>query len=179
MKKVLLAVLGVLVLEAAAVLLVLWSGAYDIGTSNQDNRLVNWMLDTGMTRSVKRHAQGIKPPPLSDPQMVATGFQLYDEMCVVCHGGPGQSRGEIAKGIWPEAPSLTMAASDWNAAELFWITKNGIKFTAMPAWGPTHEEDKIWAMVAFLKKLPDLSPEDYQAMKSKARPAEQQGGQEP
>jgi len=31
--------------------------------------------------------------------------------------------------------------------------------TAMPTWGPTHDDQRIWAMVAFLQKLPELTPE--------------------
>jgi len=34
----------------------------------------------------------------------------------------------------------------------------------MPAWGPTHNDQRIWAMVAFLQKLPDLTPEQYQIL---------------
>ena len=34
----------------------------------------------------------------------------------------------------------------------------------MPAWGITHEDERIWAMVAFLQKLPELTPEQYQIL---------------
>jgi ketosteroid isomerase-like protein len=36
--------------------------------------------------------------------------------------------------------------------------------TAMPAWGATHDDQRIWAMVAFLQKLPSLTPEQYQIL---------------
>ena len=56
--------------------------------------------------------------------------------------------------------------------ELFWVTKNGIKMTGMPAWGKTHSDKKIWAMVAFMKKLPDMSAEEYKKMESQSEPME-------
>ena len=89
----------------------------------------------------------------------------------MCHGAPGQEPAEIAKGLWPETPDLKKAVPDWTPGELFWITKNGIKFTAMPAWGPTHDDDKIWDIVAFLERLPSVSPSEYQQLQASA-PAE-------
>ncbi len=48
-----------------------------------------------------------------------------------------------------------------TAAELFWVTKNGIRFTAMPAWGPSHGDQGLWDVVAFLLTLPKLSAAEY------------------
>jgi len=55
---------------------------------------------------------------------------------------------------------------------LFWVIKNGVKMTAMPAWGPTHSDQKIWAMVAFLEKLPHMTAAQYQEMDKMAGPGE-------
>jgi mono/diheme cytochrome c family protein len=35
--------------------------------------------------------------------------------------------------------------------------------TGMPAFGKTHKDDKIWAIVAFLEKLPGMTKEQYKA----------------
>ena len=42
--------------------------------------------------------------------------------------------------------------------------------TGMPAWGKTHKPELIWDMVAFLQKLPQLTPEQYKAMTAEADP---------
>ncbi|BBI65577.1 hypothetical protein HSBAA_PA_1800 (plasmid) [Vreelandella sulfidaeris] len=36
--------------------------------------------------------------------------------------------------------------------------------TGMPAWGATHEDEELWEMVAFLKTLPELSEQEYNAL---------------
>jgi mono/diheme cytochrome c family protein len=162
---VLLTVIGVLVLEAAVLLGVMWWGGYNISTYNHDVGIVNWFFDTGMERGVETHAKGITVPDLNDPKKVQGGFVHYDEMCVMCHGGPGVEPGEIGKGLWPKAPNLIQTVPEWTPQQLYWITKNGIKFSAMPAWGPTHNEEELWGMVAFLEKLPKISAEEYAAMK--------------
>ncbi len=38
--------------------------------------------------------------------------------------------------------------------------------TGMPAFGPSHSDQEIWSIVAFLKQLPDLTSEDYKALKN-------------
>ena len=164
MKKVILTIIVVLLLAAIGVFLLGYSGVYSVSMLNHDTPFINRLLLEGKERSIKRQAVGITVPPLDDPTRVRAGSAHYKEMCAQCHGAPGAHAGEIAKGLWPEAPDLEMSASDWTPAELFWITKNGIKFSAMPAWGPTYSDDKIWDIVAFLQKLPDLSGKDYQQM---------------
>ena len=52
----------------------------------------------------------------------------------------------------------------------FWVIKHGIKMSAMPAWGSSHDDPTIWSMVAFLRKLPELSPEQYKSIVAKAPP---------
>lgn len=173
---VVLSVLLLLIAEAAAAFILLYSGTYNISTLNHDIGPINWALDTGMTRSVMHHAQQIQAPPLTDRAMIQAGFEDYHEMCVACHGAPGVSPDEVGKGLWPDAPNLAKTVPDWTSGQLFWITKNGIKFTAMPAWGPTHSDNEIWAMVAFLEKLPQLSPAEYHEMEQKLKGGAHQHG---
>ncbi len=172
--KIFVTVLVVLAVFVVAGLFLIYSGAYDISTSNHDNRLMNWALDTAMTNSVKNHAEGITPPNLEDLAMVREGAAHYQEMCVGCHGAPGREPGEMAEGLWPTAPELAEQDLDWTAAQTFWIVKNGIKFTAMPAWGPSHSDDELWAIVALLERLPHLSPSEYQAMVKAAGPMKEE-----
>lgn len=164
MKNVFVTVIVVLLLEAAAWVVMIYSGVYDVSMANHDNGFVNWAFDTGTTRSVKHHALAVSKWPLNDPAMIREGREHFQEMCAMCHGAPGVEPGEIAQGLWPPAPDLRKVGNDWKPNELFWIIKNGIKFTAMPAWGPSHGDEKIWALVAFVRKLPDMSADDYNAL---------------
>ncbi|MGH9697368.1 MAG: c-type cytochrome, partial [Bryobacteraceae bacterium] len=49
-------------------------------------------------------------------------------------------------------------------AEEFWVVKHGLKMTGMPAWGVTHSDELLWNVVAFLRELPELTPDQYQAL---------------
>lgn len=166
MRKIISTIVIAVVIVVVGWTIFVFTGSYNVSTTNHDNGFVNWWLAQGAVRSVKNHASGIKAPSLDDPAMIQEGFQHYDEMCVQCHGAPGKDTDEIAKGLWPEAPDLSKSVPHWTPAQLFWITKNGIKFSAMPGWGATHDDKKLWAMVAFMEKLPKLSASDYHQMET-------------
>jgi len=63
-------------------------------------------------------------------------------------------------GLYPQPPNLAEDGID-NPGEAFWIIKHGIKMSAMPAWGKTHTDAQLWAVVAFLDKLPKMTPAQY------------------
>ena len=140
------------------------SGVYNCATTYPDPAPVAWVLDQTMTHSVQRHAAGIKVPPLGDPEMVNSGFTHYRQMCAGCHGAPGVSMAAMFKGLNPAPPKLVESVTDWKPNELFWIAKNGVRMTAMPGFGASHSDQVIWDIVAFLEKLPSLTPEQYKSL---------------
>jgi cytochrome c553 len=64
----------------------------------------------------------------------------------------------------PPPPDLSRRIADWEPAELFYIVKHGVKFTGMPAWPAPQRDDEVWAMVAFLRRLPDLDDAEYRRL---------------
>ena len=161
--KTLLTVVAILVLLGALALGVVYSGAYDVAATSPDEGLVGWALETAQERSVERRAKAVQVPPLEGPELLATGLVHYHEMCVTCHGAPGVPASEIGAGLNPFPPEMAEEAEELGPAELFWVVKNGIKMTGMPAFGPTHSDEELWAIVAFVETLPEMSGEEYAA----------------
>ncbi|MDH3304390.1 MAG: cytochrome c [Gammaproteobacteria bacterium] len=157
-------------LAIAAILMVgfAYSGLYDVSASAPHSGIVDWLLSTTSDASVKRRAKGILVPDLGDDAMALAGVNDFDAMCTGCHGAPGQEPEAIGQGLNPSAPDLAEAAIELTPAELFWVTKHGIKMTGMPAWGATHDDNALWPMVAFMTMLPEMDAEDYQAMLARA-----------
>src|SRR4030042_189687 len=149
----------------AGVALYIWSGSYNIAANVPHWGITHWFLEKVREQSITTHSGGITLPPLKDPKLVDVGFKNYHAICLSCHNAPGYSRTEIAKGLNPNPPDFTSKELKMRKeTELYWIIKNGIKMTGMPAFGPTHSEDELWGVVAFLKKLPSLKPEEYKTM---------------
>lgn len=141
-----------------------YSGLYDVSASSSHSGLTGWLLSTTSNASIKRRARSVEVPDLEDESLALAGINDFDSMCASCHGAPGREPEAMGKGLNPPAPDLAEEATELTTAELFWVTKNGIKMTGMPAWGATHDDSSIWPVVAFMKELPDLDGPAYQAM---------------
>lgn len=161
-------VLGIVAVVLGAVAFI-YSGIYDIAATTPHNPAVRWALHTTMHNSVAARAEDIAAPQGFDENQVRKGLEHFSETCVMCHGAPGVEPSVVGQGLRPEPPDLAEAAKKWAPAELFWIVNNGIKMTGMPAFGPAHTDEDLWAIVAFLGRLPTLSPEDYRALSSDAQ----------
>ncbi len=154
----------------------IYSGFYPIGADNKHNALTFFLLDTLRKKSIARASKDIKVPPLDDPQLLLSGGADYNDMCSGCHLQPGQKESDLSLGLYPKPPNLTVSAEEHghthedgghNALntieqQQFWVIKHGIMASGMAAFGATHSDERIWAMVAFLKKLPELTPDQYQ-----------------
>ena len=163
--KYALRTLIVIVILVMGFILFLESGIYNISAMSPHNKFTLWIIKTLKNNSIEhRYKSIVAPANLTDSTLVKIGFSHYNEMCAGCHGAPGIPSNEIGKGLYPHPPNLAHSAREMPPSELFWITKNGIKMTGMPAFGKTHSDDKIWDIVAFMEKLPTMTKEQYSAL---------------
>jgi mono/diheme cytochrome c family protein len=92
-------------------------------------------------------------PVANDPRAISAGRAAYTGSCAVCHGAKGDGRGAFGPNTYPDATDLTKAVPGRSDAQLFWIVKNGLGFTAMPAFGGQYKDEQIWALVAYMRVL--------------------------
>ena len=161
--RTVLAVLLLALVVAGVLLAIAFSGGYNVAATQPDGPLTRWTLSTIADRSIGRHAREVGAMPDLDSAALVRGLDHFHAMCVDCHGAPGFERNEVGEGLSPAAPDLSevVEAGEWSDAELFWIVKNGIKMTGMPAFGPTHGDGDLWSIVAIVKQLPELSDAEY------------------
>jgi mono/diheme cytochrome c family protein len=152
---------------------VAFTGAYQVGADVPHWGITRHAIGFVREHAIERGASDIKPPPLDDPALVRLGAEHYSEMCTGCHLAPGMGHSELRDGLYPKPPNLTRFAPD--PAEAFWVIKHGLKMTAMPAWGATHDDHTIWAMVAYLQKQPRMSAAEYQSLTANASAMEEHG----
>jgi hypothetical protein len=169
--RIAIAIIATAVLLAViAGVALIYSGAYYVGADRPHWAVTSWLLNEARSRSIRAHAAGIVVPPgLDDRAKILVGVTHFDEHCVVCHGAPGVPPGDIGKGLYPRPPDLTAAARFYTPGELFWIVKHGIRMSGMPAWGDDHIDAELWATVAFLEELTELSAQDYANLIAESR----------
>jgi mono/diheme cytochrome c family protein len=162
MKSLAIALLfGVAAVTIAALLILL--GIFDVAADVPHSKIVWTAMQLVRDRSIAARVKDIRVPSLDDRESIEDGARHYAEMCVGCHLSPDRRASELRDGLYPKPPDLSVRIQA-TPAEEFWVIKHGIKMSAMPAWGATHDDKAIWAIVAFLQTLPELSPERYQAL---------------
>ncbi|MEA2666990.1 MAG: hypothetical protein QOI11_3934 [Candidatus Eremiobacteraeota bacterium] len=150
---------------AAVVLLALVVfGAVETGAvpARADGALMpgeNWMAHTSLKATMVREAP--KPPyPFTQTDAdIATGAKLYVQNCAVCHGTANSTPTSIARGLGVRAPQFNKHdVMDDPEGETYWKIEHGIRFTGMPAYDKSLEEQAIWQIAYFLKRTPDHLP---------------------
>ena len=155
---------GALLAVIGAAAFGLYGGLYNVAADIPHTQPVFWLMTTVRERSIAAGATDVVVPhDLADPKRIASGAGQYAEMCSGCHLAPGMKRTEISRGLYPRAPELRRGSLP-TPAEDFWVVKHGLKMSGMPAWGVTRNDEILWDVVAFLRKLPELTPDQYQAL---------------
>jgi cytochrome c553 len=155
--------LGGLALALVIAGLAFWaSGLMPLQARSGHWPITNRFLQFTMQRSVKTHALAITPPPLQDDDaLLLRGATHFDLGCRPCHGSIRDDRPQVALAMLPPPPALPPRVDHWTSAQLFYIVKHGVKFTGMPAWPEQQRDDEVWAVVAFLRRMPHMSQDEY------------------
>jgi mono/diheme cytochrome c family protein len=61
----------------------------------------------------------------------------------------------------PTPANLANTGIEWEARDLFWTIKHGLKMTGMPGWAFRLPDDDIWTIVAYVHAMPYESPRAY------------------
>lgn len=163
------------VIQIIAVVGFAYSGWYDVAASSPHTGPMRWLLSTTARASIEQRAQAIDVPELESEALRLAGINDFEAMCADCHGAPGREPKPVGQGLNPPAPDLASVAARRSASELFWVTKHGIRMTGMPAWGVTHADEDLWAVVALLTILPELDAAGYESMLERAEGAGHHG----
>ena len=146
-------------------LLLVLSGLIDVASSSRQSGLTDWLWSMAVRQSVTFRSAGIEVPPLTDPAMIRRGAAHYDLVCAACHGSPTSSPEPFAEGLMPSPPLLMEQMEAWRPPRrIFWTVKHGIRHSAMPAWPTQLRDDEVWAMVAFLLDMPEMTDDAYAAL---------------
>jgi thiosulfate dehydrogenase len=130
--------------------------------ANADSKpaaLERWIANTALDATLERGTRELKNPVQLNDGNLITGVHLYAENCAICHGASDAKPSNLAQGFYIEAPQLAKdGVEDDPEAASFWKVKHGIRFTAMPSFNITLQEEEIWKIAMFLKEMDKLPP---------------------
>lgn len=179
--KLVLGILATAIVLALIAAGLVVTGAISFAADEPHSQWIFHAIETARERSIVARARGIEVPDLDDPRRLAVGAQHYAQMCAGCHLAPGMEETELHAGLYPQPPQFSEAGHDevpadqpvhihahgdprQAAARQFWIIKHGIKGSGMPAWGKTHDDERLWGLVAFVQRLPEMSEAEYRQL---------------
>jgi len=150
-----------------------WTG-YQLFTSGFSAKTEPHALEVFIARQIRHLAIPIEtrnapnPIPLN-PDVIKESLAHFADHCALCHANDGSGQTPIGKNVNPKALDLRLPdIQSMSDGEIFWVIHNGIRFTAMPAWGegdPAEDKDS-WKLVHFIRHLPQLTPEELDQMKA-------------
>lgn len=131
------------------------------------------LLETTLARRLRRSAIPARAKTLRNPlpatsEMLEHGRNHWADHCATCHANNGSGTTDIGRNLYPKAPDMrqrkTQSLSD---GELYYVIRNGVRMTGMPAWGKPEDGDsdhETWILVLFIRHLPQITPEEEKAM---------------
>lgn len=103
--------------------------------------------------------QDVPSLPPTSAAGLAEGKARYGMECAACHGMDGRGLTDNGRWMYPRAADLTSpAVQQYSDRELFWIVKNGIRLTGMPALGRVETDERIWHLVQYVRSLDSAAP---------------------
>lgn len=138
------------------------SGLIDYDASRGRWDITDWYLGVSAQQSITLRSIWLTVPDLNDPAALDRAAGHYEMVCAACHGSPAGPPEQFAEDMVPMPPRLIVQMDNWHPdARVFWTVKHGIKHSAMPAWPSQLRDDEVWDMVAFLKSMSSMQPEEY------------------
>jgi mono/diheme cytochrome c family protein len=132
------------------------------------------LVEVVLARTLRRAAvpsdlRGRENPLPMTPAILAEGRAHFADHCAVCHGNDGKGQTAMGPNFYPKVPDMTLRETQSRSdGELFATIENGIRLTAMPAWGngTAASAHGSWSLVHFIRHLPRITDEELREMRS-------------
>ncbi len=118
--------------------------------------------------AVPANARLLRNPVPPNPETLRHGMEHWADHCATCHANDGSGKTTIGTNLYPKAPDMrekeTQSLTD---GELYYIIRNGVRMTGMPAWGNPEDgenDHETWTLVLFIRHLPQLGEEEKHLM---------------
>jgi mono/diheme cytochrome c family protein len=151
------------------VIVLWWLSQHGFSARDQPAAIEIWIARRLRHLAVPASQRSATNPIPSTPDILSKARSHFADHCAICHANNGSGQTPIGRNVYPKSPDLrapdTQTMSD---GELFYVIHNGIRFTAMPAWGKERAEDDVdsWKLVHFIRHLPHLTPDELEEMRA-------------
>ncbi len=122
-----------------------------LSARNKPGKLEYVIANHALRISIPAAAKNTKNPIKPNPDALTEAAKDFSDHCAPCHATDAAGT-EIARGLSPEVPDLrSRHIQRLSDGEMFYIIKNGIRFTGMP--GSHFQDERIWRLVLLIRNL--------------------------
>jgi mono/diheme cytochrome c family protein len=147
-------VIASLVLLVLAVVAGVGVSRLSLTALDEPGQAETYLATTAKHLLVARDSAGVPPAPASTPDSAAAGQKLFGVECSMCHGLNGRTPTDNGRWMYPRAADLTSEQTQrYSDRELFWIVRNGIRLSGMPAFGKVETDEHIWQLIHYVRSL--------------------------
>ena len=136
------------------------ASSFNLSALPQPGKFETSIADGAKNFLVHREARNssLKEPPIAQGDL-DNAQNVFGSECATCHGNDGRTPTDMGRGLYPRAPDLgNDEVQHWSDPEMFWIIRNGIRLTGMPAFGKQLSEQETWSLVRYLRTLRPSTP---------------------
>jgi cytochrome c553 len=154
MKYFLLA--ATLVIAVLILMGILGVSSFDVSANAEPGHIESYIASAARHFLIRRASRAVNLSTSAEIQVDLRGAdKLFGMECAFCHGVNGPREMDVGGWMNPRAVDLSSAeVQRYSDRELFWIVRNGIRLTGMPAFGKVETDEHIWKLVHYLRTLP-------------------------
>jgi mono/diheme cytochrome c family protein len=145
----------------------LWIASRGISARAEPGRLETAIARTMRSLAIPRSERTRANPIAPSADVLESGMGHYADHCASCHANDGSGDTALGRGLYPKPPDMRLEPTQsLTDGELFYIIENGVRLTGMPAFstGAPEGEESTWHLVAFIRRLPSLTPDEIERM---------------
>jgi mono/diheme cytochrome c family protein len=148
--------IGTIILVSGAAVVIGGVNQIQLGALQEPGHFETVLATRAKRILVRRSSrQGTPAAPTNLQASIEEGDKLFGTECATCHGMDGHKLTDAGRWMYPRAADLTSAEIQrYSDGELFWIVKNGIRLSGMPAFGKVESDEHIWNLVHYVRTLP-------------------------
>ena len=166
-RGIVIGVVGLIVVALIAGYAGIEAGLMPANADAKPPKIERWAARTSLAATLRREAPTTPNPVALNDANLSAGIKLYGENCAVCHGTADGDPSKIARGLYQRPPQLAKdGVEDDPDGVTYWKVTHGIRFTGMPAFGSTLDDDQRWQLALFLKNMDKLPPAPERLWKS-------------
>lgn len=122
-----------------------------------------WLARHARDLATPSAVKALQNPIQATPMILAGARDHFADHCATCHGNRGDGKTMLGDGMFPPPPDLRdVGTQSLTDGEIFNIIKNGIRFTGMPGFGGSDEDN--WTLTLFVRHVPKLSEKEAEFM---------------